>query len=117
MAVSDIITIVVIGIIGLAFTAFMVWMWINEKNRVIEWLKYAVSMAEVELGKYTGQLKLIRVYDWFVEKFPKFSALISFDTFSKWVDIALNTMNKWINAKNQIGTYIETGEIVTITKK
>ena len=35
-----------------------------------EWLKWAVTQAEKELGSGTGQLKLRMVYDMAVEKFP-----------------------------------------------
>lgn len=78
----------------------------NQKKKVIEWLKYAVSMAEKELGEKTGQLKLRRVYDWFIEKFPKLSSIIPFATFSKWVDVALQTLDKWIDSKNAVANYI-----------
>lgn len=78
----------------------------NQKKKVIEWLKYAVSMAEKELGEKTGQLKLRRVYAWFIEKFSFLSSLITFEHFSKWVDIALDTLDDWISSKNQIAEYI-----------
>ena len=63
-------------------------------NCIKEWLKYAVVLAEKELGSGTGQLKLRKVYDMAVTKFPQIMLFISFDTFSKWVDEALEWMNK-----------------------
>ena len=57
---------------------------------------YAVTEAERELGGGTGQLKLRKVYDMFLAKFPKLSIFISFDTFSRWVDIALDKMREMI---------------------
>lgn len=82
----------------------------NQKQKVIEWLKYAVSEAEKELGRYTGQLKLYKVYGWYVERFPIISSIVSFDTFSLWVDKALKTMNQWLNSKNAISNYIRPDE-------
>ena len=98
--------IVVAILLFLALVALSIIMAANQKQKVIEWLKYAVSMAEKELGEKTGQLKLRRVYDWFIEKFPFLSSLITFDHFSKWVDIALDTLDDWISSKNQIAEYI-----------
>ena len=67
--------------------------------KIKEWLKYAVTMAEKELGGKTGQLKLRMVYDMFVSKFPSVAKLISFDTFASWVDDALEWMNKQLRSK------------------
>lgn len=58
-------------------------------GKAIEWLKYAVTVAEEHLGSGTGQLKLREVYDMFLEKFPMFSTLVPFPVFSKLVDVAL----------------------------
>lgn len=111
MELKDIIALCVGAIILIGLIVYLV---INQKTKIIEWLKYAVSMAESELGKKTGQLKLRRVYDWFVEKFPIISSIIPFKVFSAWVDVALATMNKWINTKSPAGNFIETGEIITV---
>jgi len=78
----------------------------NQKHKVIEWLKYAVTEVEKELGRHTGQLKLYKVYGWYVDRFPIIASLVSFDTFSLWVDKALETMNKWLDSKNAISSYI-----------
>lgn len=39
-------------------------------DKVKEWLLWAVTEAEKELGSGTGQLKLRQVYDLFVQRFP-----------------------------------------------
>ena len=65
-------------------------------SKVREWMLYAVTEAERELGVGTGQLKLRKVYDKFLTKFPKLSIFISFETFSSWVDIALDKMREMI---------------------
>ena len=110
MEPNEIIALVICCIVGLSVIVYMIF---NQKQKVIEWLKYAVSMAESELGKQTGQLKLRLVYDRFVEKFPIIASLLPFAVFSSWVDVALATMNKWIEAKGTIGNYIQTGGITT----
>ena len=71
-----------------------------------EWLKYAVSMAEKELGTGTGQLKLRQVYDMAVRQFPWIPQLVSFDQFSDWVDEALVWMNEQLDKNTPIGEYI-----------
>lgn len=72
-----------------------------------EWLKYAVAMAEKELGSGTGQLKLRYVYDMFVDKFPSVSKIIPFETFSTWVDEALVWLENQLGKNNSISQYIK----------
>lgn len=94
----------------IAVTVLILALIVNQRYRVLEWLRYAVSRAEKELGRYTGQLKLRLVYDWYVEKFPIISAVLPFFIFSHWVDIALKTMDKWVNAKGAISKWIDVPE-------
>lgn len=77
--------------------------------KVREWLLYAVTEAERELGGGTGQLKLRSVYDMFVLRFPKLVALISFDLFSELVDEALVDMREMLE-KNQAVKAIVVGD-------
>jgi len=79
----------------------------KEKDKMQEWLIWAVSQAEAYLGSGTGKLKLRYAYDLFIEKFPVFSTLIPFTTFSCWVDDALNYMDKMINTNPDIKEIIE----------
>ena len=60
--------------------------------KIKEWLLYAVVLAEKELGSGTGEIKLRYVYDLFVAKFPTVAKVVSFETFSVWVDVALEKM-------------------------
>lgn len=69
-------------------------------DNVREWLLYAVTEAERELGSGTGQLKLRSVYDMFVLRFPSLVHIIPFDWFSELVDEALVEMREML-AKNQ----------------
>ena len=75
-------------------------------RRVKEWLKYAVSLAEKELGSGTGQLKLRKVYDDFITKYPWISLMISFETFSTLVDEALVWLRTQINDNKNIKNYV-----------
>ncbi len=53
------------------------------------WLLWAVTNAEQEMRGAPGRLKLHRVYDMFVQRFPAMALAVSFDTFCEWVDDAL----------------------------
>lgn len=75
-----------------------------------EWLRYAVSIAESELGSGTGQLKLRFVYDMFISKFPNMAKVISFEVFGGYVDEALEWMNSQIDTNKSIKVLI-TGEL------
>ena len=79
----------------------------NEKDKMQEWLIWAVSQAETYLGSGTGKLKLRYAYDLFIEKFPVFSTLIPFTTFEMWVDDALKYMDKMISTNPDIKDIIE----------
>ena len=75
--------------------------------KIKEWLLYAVTEAEKELGGGTGQLKLRQVYDLFVQRFPAVAAVISFDTFSLWVDEALEQMRELLAKNEHAAAYVE----------
>ena len=72
-----------------------------------EWLKFAVTEAERALGSGTGQLKLRLVYDMAVQNFPWLLKIVSFETFSEWVDEALEWMNKQLDTNNKIHNIIK----------
>lgn len=76
-------------------------------GKVKEWLKYAVCVAEKELGEKTGQLKLRYVYDMFIEQFPTIASIIPFAIFSKWVDLALEWMKIQLEQNQNIKAMIE----------
>ena len=75
--------------------------------KIKEWLKYAVTMAEKELGGKTGQLKLRMVYDMFMSKFPSVAKMVSFDVFALWVDDALEWLNKQLEANKALETVVK----------
>ena len=76
-----------------------------------EWLKLAVTEAEAALGSGTGQLKLRDVYDMAVEKFPWVGEFITFETFSTWVDEALEWMNNQLESNENVKAYVIDGTI------
>lgn len=75
-----------------------------------EWLKWAVTEAEKELGSGTGQLKLRRVYDLALAKFPWIARLVPFEEFGMWVDEALLWLNKQLESNKAITSMVKGGE-------
>ena len=82
----------VAGATGYAVYAFVKMPSDKQLNKVREWLLYAVTKAERELGGGTGQIKLRYVYDMFVARFTWLAKVISFEMFSMMVDEALGKM-------------------------
>ena len=72
-----------------------------------EWLLYATAEAEKALGSGTGKLKLRTVYDMFLTKFPWLARAISFETFSKLVDEALDNMKDLLTNNSAVHSYVE----------
>lgn len=83
-------------LVAIIFIIFIVIKAIKEPKTIKNWLVYACTEAEKILGSGTGKLKLRTVYDMFITQFPVMSILVSFETFSKWVDIALVEMRDMI---------------------
>lgn len=78
----------------------------TQKKKIKEWLLWAVTQAEKELGSGTGQLKLRYVYDLFVNNFKFVSVILPFETFSKWVDEVLVDMKKLIATNTKVDEYV-----------
>ena len=79
----------------------------KQLNQLKEWLLYAVALAEKELGSGTGQLKLRYVYDMFLVKFTKLSAVISFEAFSLLVDEVLEKFRNLLESNQNVQDYIK----------
>ncbi|MFW5632298.1 MAG: hypothetical protein ACOCMZ_04080, partial [Acetivibrio ethanolgignens] len=71
---------------------------------------WAVTQAEAELGSGTGQLKLRQVYDVFVQRFPAVAMVVSFDTFSLWVDEALDDMRDMLKQNQAVRSMVGGGK-------
>ena len=91
---------VIVGLIAVcAAGGYAVYVFVKmpsdkQLNKVREWLLYAVTKAEKELGGGTGQIKLRYVYDMFVARFTWLARVISFEAFSMMVDEALERMKR-----------------------
>ena len=81
----------------------------QKKEKVREWLVYAVTKAEASLGGGTGQLKLREVYDLFIQRFPKIANSVSFAEFSRWVDEALIDMRKMLEQNQAVSKLVKGG--------
>ena len=99
--------IAVLIVVGFAVYKFAGLPTKSQVTKIKEWLLFAVTKAEQELGEKTGQLKLRTVYDLFVSKFPTTAKLVSFETFSVWVDEALVEMKKMLENNKQIETIVK----------
>ena len=77
---------------------------------VKEWLVWAVTGAEKDLGGGTGQLKLRQVYDLFLLRFPKLAGVIPFEQFSTLVDEALDVMHKMLQSNAAVQAFVAGGE-------
>lgn len=97
-------------VIGLSF--YVMWEFSRKPReeqieQLREWLLWAVTKAEKELGSGTGQLKLRYVYDMFVQRFPVLVKVISFDWFSALVDDALEQMRGMLSTNKAIRAIVD----------
>ncbi|MCD8198378.1 MAG: hypothetical protein LUE24_14660 [Lachnospiraceae bacterium] len=89
----------------------------NEQLKsVTEWLLWAVTEAEKELGSGTGQLKLRYVYNMFIERFSALARIISFEMFSGLVDEALVSMKNLLSTNTAVQEYVQ-GTTASATKE
>lgn len=92
----------VAGMVGVFIGRFLKMPTSEQRERVKEWLLWAVTQAEAELGSGTGKLKLRQTYDLFIQRFPALAMAVSFDTFSLWVDEALEEMRKLLKENKTV---------------
>ena len=92
----------VAAVAGLAVAKFMSMPTATQIEKVKEWMLWAVTRAEAELGGGTGQLKLRLVYDMFIERFPAIAKAVSFDTFMSWVDESLEDMREMLKQNEAV---------------
>ena len=72
------------------------------KKLILKW----VTQAEKDLGGGTGPIKLLTVYEIFAKQFPALFKIISFETFSGWVDEALEQMEALLQDE-RVKSYVE----------
>lgn len=92
----------VAGMVGVFIGRFLKMPTAAQREKVKEWLLWAVTQAEAELGSGTGKLKLRQTYDLFIQRFPALAMAVSFDTFSLWVDEALEEMRKLLKENKTV---------------
>ena len=90
--------VMVAAIVVLAGAGYSVYIFIKKSSTeqlksLKEWMLWAVTKAEKELGSGTGKLKLRYVYDMFITKFPWLRNTISFEIVSIIVDDALEEIS------------------------
>lgn len=109
--------IALVTVVILAIRAFMKLPTSAQKEKVKKCLLAWVIQAEKELGGGTGKVKLSTVYGTFVTAFPILKNFISFETFSLWVDDALDEMRKMLEQNENLkqvveGIQLEVGEAI-----
>ena len=103
----------VTAILGAAGFAAYRFLWLPRETqlaKVREWLLWAVTRAEKELGGGTGKLKLRQVYDLFVVRFPWLVRVVSFELFSGMVDDALEEMRRMLQTNTAVKARVEGGD-------
>lgn len=101
----------IIVVAALAVAGYAVYVFVkmpsnSQITKVKEWLLWAVTEAERELGSGTGQLKLRYVYDMFIVKFPAIAKVISFEAFSLMVDEVLEKFRDLLDKNQSLQNYI-----------
>ena len=112
----DIVMVCIALALAIGYALILTWQFFKRPReeqlaQVREWLLWAVTKAEQELGGGTGQLKLRMVYDAFIARFPWLAKIIGFSTFSDLVDDALIEMREMLAKNEKVNAYVEGGEI------
>lgn len=81
----------------------------QRKEAVIAWLLQAMLIAEQQFGGGTGKLKLSDVYAKFIVAFPKLAEVISFETFSGYVEEVKPAMDHLIQTNEHIAQIVNGG--------
>lgn len=89
------------------FLTLLVIFILVQKKRIKEWMLWAVSKAEIYLGTGTGKIKLRFVYDMFISRFKIISIFITFDRFSKLVDVALDNLKEFMDKDTDVESLIQ----------
>lgn len=99
-----------IGAIGLVIIEVYNFLTKPTENQIAslqEFLKAEVVKAEQALGSGTGELKLRQVYDAAVKAYPWVGKFMTFERFSKLVDIALDWMKEQMENNIDISNLIK----------
>ena len=107
--------ILIAGVAVVAVAGFFVYRFFHlptaaQLGKVREWLLWAVTEAEKDLGGGTGTLKLRQVYDLFVVRFPWMVKVVPFQLFSDMVDDALVDMREMLAVNKAVKNHVEGAE-------
>ena len=105
------IKVAVIAIVVLGGIIYAAKKWKNmtakeRKNKILAWLLQAMLIAEQQFGNGTGRLKLSTVYAGFVQTFPYFADVITFETFSQYVDEVKPEMDHLLETNDAIAEIV-----------
>ena len=79
----------------------------DKKRMIMKLLLDWVVKAEQALGSGTGKVKLSEVYGKFCSSFPILKWIVSFETFSEWVDEALDEMREMLETNDNLRDVVE----------
>lgn len=79
----------------------------EQLDSVREWILLIVIESEKRFGSGTGKIKLRYAYDQFVTKFPYIAKFVTFETFSQYIDQALEEMKKLLKTNSYVKAYVE----------
>ena len=95
------------AVAGIAVYRFIKIPTSEQLDKVREWLLFAVTEAEKELGGGTGRLKLRMVYGMFIDKFSWLVKGVSFEQFLAMVDEALKQMREMLTNNEAVKEFVE----------
>ena len=78
----------------------------EQVRKVKRWLLIAVIETEKQFGGGTGTVKLRKVYDLFVARWPWVAKVVPFELFSTWVDEALAEMRELLEKNLAVAAYV-----------
>jgi hypothetical protein len=107
---------IIVAIAVLSVSAYALYCFIKmpvdqKYKKILNWMLYAVTVAEAQLGSGTGEIKLVAVYDAFLSKFRFLSSFMSYETFKQLVDVSLNQMRNLLDKNIKIAEIVEHAEI------
>ncbi|HEX3077918.1 MAG TPA: hypothetical protein VHQ24_13745 [Lachnospiraceae bacterium] len=94
-------------IIGCLLVGLVTLHFINFK----EWLVWACTEAEKQLGSGTGELKLIFAYNLAIKTFPVLAKFIPYSLFSALIKKALEKMKTMIGSNEKIADILSTKKV------
>lgn len=81
-----------------------------KRENLRQWLRWAVAKAEQDLGGGTGELKLRKVYDLAVTRFPWVGTIYPFSFFKKDVEEALTWFKKQLESNESVTNIIKNND-------